>query len=53
MLEKLGQVVNQLKKSEINLIVEVVGHLVPLKPCLIEFAFILTKLYKPESHLMI
>ena len=48
-LEKNGQTVNLLKKSEINLLVVHVGHLVQLKLCLIDFVSLLVKQNKPES----
>lgn len=50
MQELHGQNVNQFKKLEINLIVEVVGLLVQLKLCQTEFAFNPVKHYKQESQ---
>jgi len=53
MPELLGQIVNLLKKSEIKVIVDHVGHSEPLKLCLIEYVFILIKLFKLDYQLMI
>lgn len=50
MQEKHGQNVTQLKKSEINLIVEAVGHLVQLKLCQIESVLHQDKLNKQECQ---
>lgn len=50
MQEMHGQNVIQLKKSEINLIVEAVGHLVQLKQCLIESVLHQDKLNKLECQ---
>ena len=46
--EPHGQIVNQSKKLEINLIVDHVGHLVLLKLCLIESVLLQDKLYKQD-----
>lgn len=51
--ERIGQTVNLLKKSETNLLVEVVGLSVPLKQCLIECVLLLINKFKPESQLKI
>merc|ERR1712160_165128 len=48
-----GQAVNQLEKSETNLLVDHVGLSVPPKLCQTEFAFTLVKLTKPESQPLI
>jgi len=48
--EQHGQIVNQSKKSEINLHVEVVGHSEQLKLSVIEYVLLLVKNYKPESQ---
>lgn len=53
MPEPLGQIVNQSKKSEINLLVDPVGLSEPLKLCLIESVLLLDKKIKPEFQLKI
>lgn len=47
-----GQIVNQLKKLEINQIVEVAGLLVQLKLCQIVFVLPQDKNYKQEFQLL-
>lgn len=50
---KHGQTVNPSKKSEINLLVDLVGLSELLKLCLIDSVLLLDKKTKPKSHLKI